>query len=193
MKPFTKDLNRTDVRYTLKHVFCHDPACWSCAQGKGHGPYWHATFEEKGQVHSVILGEGFNPFELDSEQKTDHASSNAQAQSSDSDSKSNRAEHRFDFTGKTPRFPNNASIDIKAIQQDDRESASCCPLPPTRFDFERDMRRLKQTLRPESLKSIYRELTKKYHPDKYPGISHITSWMAEINGQYSQIKKTFRC
>ena len=50
MEHFTKDLNQADITLKLKHIFCHDPGCWVCAQGKGHGPYWHASYEEQGQT-----------------------------------------------------------------------------------------------------------------------------------------------
>jgi DnaJ-class molecular chaperone len=39
---------------------------------------------------------------------------------------------------------------------------------------------------PSALKTIYKKLIKKYHPDQFPEHRHMNSWMAEINGLYQQ-------
>ena len=190
MEHFTKDLNQADLTFKLKHIFCHDPGCWVCAQGKGHGPYWHATYEEKGKVQTVFLGKEFNPMDLESKtENREETTVNSQSKPHQSTT-TNKAENRFEFkTEKITRSPKITLEKILADRSQNTKSAGM-PVPPSRFDFERDLKALKNTFKADSLKSVYRKLTKKYHPDKYPGIRHINTWMAEINGQYSMKKRS---
>jgi hypothetical protein len=190
MEHFTKKLNQADITFKLKHIFCQDPGCWVCAQGKGHGPYWHATYKENGQTRTVFLGKEFNPLDLNSEPDNRDKSTCSSTTSEQQSSTINNAENRFNFkTEKTTKSPDIVLGKILSDRPQNRKSQAT-PIPPTRFDFERDLKSLKNTLRADSLKTVYRKLTKKYHPDRYPGVRYINSWMAEINGQYSQKKRS---
>lgn len=188
----TNDLNRTGWTYKLKHVFCHDPGCWTCAQGKGHGPYWHASFEKEGKTHTVFLGKEFKPVDLKDQPAQSQTPPKQSKTSPDQKTAANSAKNRFQF--KPEKGPMPQVTDKKPFPQknNDQQTTYEQALPPTRIDFERDLNALKNTFQADSLKSVYRKLTKKYHPDKYPGLGYINTWMAEINGQYTQKKKSIR-
>lgn len=188
----TKDLNQVEWTYKLKHVFCHDPGCWTCAQGKGHGPYWHASFEEEGQMQTVFLGKDFKPVAA-KEQPTPSQSPPSQPETSSTQKPAaNTAENRFEFPPKQQAAPQPQPAHPRQSKRALHDASSESSPPPTRFDFERDLDALKHTRQADSLKSVYRKLSKKYHPDKYPGIGYINTWMAELNGQYTLKKKSIR-
>ncbi len=167
----TKD-KKANLSYKLKHIFCHDPKCQTCNSGSGHGPFWHAIVDDGETIETIYLGKEFKPIDVDIRPKsksTDH-----------SQTSTIRAENRFP-----------SSIKKEITKSKSKPFISSKPMP-SKSDFERDLRILKTTFQGSRLKSVFRELTKKYHPDNYPGSNQINAWMAEINSQYTQMKKSVR-
>ncbi|MBU2512973.1 hypothetical protein KJ966_16665 [bacterium] len=175
---------KAELTYKLKHLFCHDPDCQDCSKGKGHGPFWHAIIDFGDYKKTVFLGKDFRPLEFEKEPNEGKESQQQSDNGNKSQDKINSAENRFDFDSKE-LFPKNEQ-DIKQNPGKQHQFI------PTKLDFERDLRTLKTTLRATNLKLVYRKLTKKYHPDNYPGVDYVNAWMAEINGQYCQLKKSAR-
>lgn len=176
-----KHMNKNELTYKLKRVFCQDPTCSACAGGKGHGPYWHAIVGSGHEKRTVFLGKHFKPFAMEKESEND-GKTRQPSNDSHHENRNNIAENRFSLKTKQKL--------ATPVNQTTRINSPKNLSVPSRSDFERDLHTLKTTLRAANLKSIYRKLTKKYHPDNYPGISHITAWMAEINGLYCLMKKT---
>ncbi len=175
---------KAGLTYKLKHLFCHDPDCQTCSKGKGHGPFWHAIIDFGDHKKTVFLGKDFKPLEFGRESGEDKKSHQQPDKKSRSQDKVNSAENRFDL--------NLNELFSEKKYQSKQKPDKTDRFVPTKLDFERDLRTLKTTLKATNLKSIYRKLSKKYHPDNYPGVDHVNGWMAEINGQYCQLKKTVR-
>ena len=46
----------THTTYQLQYRRCGKPACRTCREGKGHGPYWYGYFREGGKLRSRYVG-----------------------------------------------------------------------------------------------------------------------------------------
>lgn len=188
METTTQELKETDFIYKLKHIYCHDPACTTCNDGKGHGPYWHAIFEVDGRKQTIFLGKEFKPLDQEGNSPEKKVDEKRTQKSFEKKTDANKAVNEFWFHRITPSKKSDRS-QSHVSKKRDSNVFSC---PPSKADFENDLKRMQATLRMDSLKSVYRSLTKKYHPDKYPGVHHVSTWMAEINGRYAQLKKSSR-
>ncbi len=58
---------------------------------------------------------------------------------------------------------------------------------PTLNEFQEDLQKLKQEAKRGNIKGLYRQLSKKYHPDQYNGNRQMNRWMSEINGLFRQL------
>ncbi len=186
-----KKLKNKKLTYKLKHVFCDDPDCWSCAKGYGHGPYWHMSYENEGQVHTVFLGKEFNPFESDSKKNKKETQYCPPDPPISDEPAANIAENRIDLQSMLQPRPKPQKAPVNHTS-DCPENQTINTPPPTKTDFEKDFRKLKMTFRADSMKNVYRKLIKKYHPDRYPDLAYINTWMAEINGWYDQHQRSLR-
>lgn len=175
----------TEVTYTLKHIYCHNPNCITCTQGKGHGPYWYANFSLAGKTVTIFLGKEFKPLDFDRRYRK-----NSGKTTEKNETVSNRNSTRNSFPKDSiSRRAASQKFDVEN-RFNSQNASQVQNRPPSRQDFERDLLTLKKQRQNSILKSVYRRLTKKYHPDRYPGNVEINAWMAEINGQYQQLKKT---
>ena len=46
------------ITYQLQFRKCGKPACRTCRQGQGHGPYWYAYWREGSRLKSGYIGKG---------------------------------------------------------------------------------------------------------------------------------------
>jgi hypothetical protein len=44
------------ITYQLQFRKCGKPACRTCRQGQGHGPYWYAYWREGSRLKSGYIG-----------------------------------------------------------------------------------------------------------------------------------------
>ncbi len=181
----SENQNHKRMTYKLKHVFCNNPECRVCAEGKGHGPYWHASYVINGRTYTVFLGKELKSYDIDSGANEEHNESQSTSFKKE-EKAANKAENRFSFhksmTGKKDQSQTK-NTEFQKIRK-------MAAVPPSQKDFEKDLKMLKNTCRADSLKSLYRKLIKKYHPDQYPDIDYVNTWMAEINGCYDQHRKS---
>jgi hypothetical protein len=178
MSTIPEYLKNKQLTYKLKHVFCNDPECRLCAEGNGHGPYWHASYKEGGQTRTILLGKDFTPYHSTSTDRPTTKGSSA-----------NRAANRFNIQS------TDQAKEESVLSHQERKTPDVTQKhspPPSKIDFKKDLRKLQSTYRADNLKTLYRKLIKKYHPDKYPHDNHVNSWMAEINSCYDQHQKSIR-
>lgn len=184
----SKSIEKVDVFYSDKYLKCGNENCVVCSAGKGHGPYWHASFSLSGQVKKIYLGKKFSPQKVEDEirdllditlpekpfEQTNPLNQKTKSPKislpMEKNSKSNLID-RIDLS----KIPNKAKH-LNAFQSS----------PPNRSDFEKDLILLGKIRHPTALKTIYKKLIKKYHPDKFPGHGYMNGWMAEINGLYQE-------
>ena len=189
MDSFIKKGTQSKPTYTLKHIFCKIPSCPLCRKGKGHGPYWHASYEINGKTQTIFLGKEFNPVNIKSEQYENRTQSEQTTAFKTKTDTQGFGSKRFKYTTPDKQPSENNTLNTWQQPLKQNPNLNTRNVPPSKLDFEKDLRTLKGTSQPKHLKLLYRKLTKKYHPDKYPGIGHINAWMAEINGQYTELKK----
>ncbi len=188
MKTTVNEKRQTELTYKLKYIFCQDNNCPTCTKGKGHGPYWHASFEIDGKKQTVFLGKEFKPLDIDPDNKNQNPSEETKTAETNNNAQ-NVDNNGFKFSDQWKQKSTNNTLNSWHHLSKQKTTTDLQSEPPSKLDFERDLKTLKRTFRPKNLKSLYRKLTKKYHPDKYPGFGHINGWMAEINGQYHELKK----
>jgi len=182
----SKSIEKVHIIYTDKFLKCGDGNCSVCATGLGHGPYWNATFSLNGQAKKILLGKTFNPQKVEAEIRK-------LINLTDPDKRFNPNRQKVLKPDKQrPSFTKNSQnnlvdrIDISKIPNKVNRTRSFHASPPGRNDFEKDLSLMRKIKHPTALKTIYKKLIKKYHPDQFPGHRHMNSWMAEINGLYQQ-------
>lgn len=184
----SKSIKKVNIIYTDKFLKCGDDNCSICSAGLGHGPYWNATFYFNGQAKKIFLGKKFSPQKVEAEIRK-------LMDLTDPDKRFSLNKHRISKPDKTEPGPTIAKnsksnlidrIDISKIPNKINRTRSFRVSPPGRNDFEEDISLMSKIKHPTALKTIYKKLIKKYHPDQFPGHRHMNSWMAEINGLYQQ-------
>lgn len=189
----SKSIEKVNVFYSDKYLKCGDENCAVCNTGQGHGPYWNATFTLNGQVKKVFLGKKFSPQKVETEIRKlmDLVSSFRRP-----DVEENHVKPHIVKPEPKPKTNTNTDnkhnlidrIDVSKIPNRSNRVKSMNIVPPSRLDFDRDLSLLSKIKHPTALKTIYKKLIKKYHPDQYPNHDYLNGWMAEINGQYQQNK-----
>ncbi len=175
------DYNNLVVRYSLEYLSCNHAECNSCKIGKAHGPYWYGSFSLNKEVKRVFLGKSFKPLDVKKVIKSDiFQNRNAEQSKSENHTiNANRSHNRID------------RIDIKRIKAFKKKQTNTVSPLPTKKDFDRDLILLRGAAQFKTLKQLYRNMIKKYHPDKHPNHPQLNHWMAEINGEYRQkVKET---
>lgn len=160
-----------NITYSARYLSCKSSKCLICLTGKGHGPYWYASFTYDGKSHSVFMGDQFQPLDIEAAVNRIEEENRKTTEQQKPTTKKHRPLHSrpFSIRGKV-----NVVAEIK----------STSALQPTQRDFNRDMLVLSQATQPHQLKTVYRQLIKKYHPDQHFGNIQMTHWMAEINSTY---------
>jgi len=181
----SKSIEKVHIIYIDKFLKCGDDNCSICSSGLGHGPYWNATFSLNGQAKKILLGKKFNPQKVEAEIRK-------LIDLTDPDKGFNLNRQSVSKPKPEPSLnKNNKSnlidrIDISKIPNKVNQTRSFQASPPGRNDFENDLSLMSKIKHPTALKTIYKKLIKKYHPDQFPGHRHMNSWMAEINGLYHE-------
>ncbi len=172
--------------YSLKHIFCKNPECTACSQGKGHGPFWHAIFKINGKEQTVFLGREFKTLD-----PAENPVKSPRKKVPDISTKKNNTTINS-FQAPSDKHSNLIDhIDVRQIPPKNTKSYNKqAVLPPSQQEFERDLGILKNSSRFGNLKTVYRNLIKKYHPDNYPNEHQVSAWMAEINSHYQCRTKT---
>lgn len=173
---FSKNHPQIDITYSAKYLSCKSPTCLICLTGKGHGPYWYASFSYNGKSHNIFLGDKFEPLDIQSVLTKIDAD-----QKRYSTKKQKTANH-----WNTEKLSRKFKVSATREKYRTPDFSTTYTKEPTQADFETDISQLSRTQHPERLKSIYRQLIKKYHPDQYCGNLQMNHWMAEINSTYRE-------
>lgn len=176
----TTSSERVVVRYSIEYLTCDNKECHSCRVGKGHGPYWYASFSLRGTEKRIFLGKKFKPVDISSVILNDLLRKKKKQQQN---------KEREEVVEQSNPANRVDRVDIQKIPKKSRKEDLRKSPPPTKQDFEQDLSMLKEMDYPADLKRLYRELIKKYHPDNHPDHPELTVWMAEINGEYNQLRK----
>lgn len=165
-----------NITYSAKYLGCKSSKCLICLTGKGHGPYWYASFSYKGKLHSIFVGDTFKPLDI----KAAIARINAEHLK--------QAKAQQDSAPKQKRQKPARKFGINRAEAFTPESPLVADRykEPTQSDFNSDISVLSSTRLPQHLKVVYRQLIKKYHPDQYFGNIQMNHWMAEINSTYKE-------
>ncbi|MBU3916658.1 hypothetical protein KKA14_14085 [bacterium] len=175
---------KISIAYSLKNLYCDDPECDSCLNGKGHGPHWHASFTLRGKQQIVFIGKELKPLDLETYLKQHFPDDINLPQNV------NSAINSFpEQLDPDSNLVDHVEID-KIFRKAPKNVSNIIQTPPSERDFKSDLVLLKKTYRRNNLKTVYRNLIKKYHPDRYPGNFQMSAWMAEINGHYQHLIKS---
>ena len=169
-KAFDHNANATlkgvRITYSIKHLPCSNPACLTCMTGNGHGPYWYASYVLDGQKKTVFLGRTFKPLDMAVLLKS----------------------HQRAKTPENPKPSPKAKVKpSEPVKRSTHTLKNAFPPLPNRLDFNQDLRILKGAAMSTNLKSIYRKLIKKYHPDQFAGNPQMDRWLSEINSAYKEL------
>ncbi|MBT4288118.1 MAG: hypothetical protein HOD92_12350 [Deltaproteobacteria bacterium] len=184
----SKSIEKVNIIYTDKFLKCGDDNCSVCSTGLGHGPYWNATFSFKGQIKNILLGKKFSPQKVEAEIRKLMDLTDPDQRFNPNKQKVLKPKRSEPGLSLNNNIKNNLidRIDISKIPNKVNRTRSFQAHPPGRNDFEKDLSLLSKIKHPTALKTIYKKLIKKYHPDQFPGHRHMNDWMAEINGLYQQ-------
>lgn len=169
-----------EISYYMEYIRCQRPDCSKCTTSRGHGPYWFASLIYADGVRRMYLGKIFRNLAVD-DFFQGHFSSRDKDEQKDEFQKSGTMNFGSLFSRKKSKLEEMISSQAQNKRPEQHKQ-----IPPSRGEFERDILMMGQMPHRPALKARYRQLIKKYHPDKYPERKELNQWMAEINSQFQE-------
>ncbi|MGK5093484.1 J domain-containing protein [Deltaproteobacteria bacterium TL4] len=175
---------------------CKKNDCSLCCSGKKHSPYYFASTAIDGIERHVYIGSKFRTVTLQDFQKSIVVEDVAQESCADETEETisrhdkllilhSKALKKAGFS--TSEYIHNYRIEVVRIPKastdtlDESDESEDRPRLPSEQEFFSDLKRFK-TIRLKDVKFQYRNLIKKYHPDRFGHDHyHVQEWMKIIN------------